>query len=351
MRWGPVIVVTGAIGCATAIGVACLPNYEFGAASGSEAGAADDGSVVGDAPTDGSGPGLDASADGTSPPFDAAGTARLDPTPDGGGFSFRIDRSGGGSSVTMGTLTYPFAIDKLEVTVGRYRYWLDHGHAIPCDGCSLDPAGPYATVMKWHDTWNLALAPPIGDCSGGPAFYGPPSTLTAGFPDLPVTCVTWYDAAAFCASEGKRLPTELEWMFAVTSRGKNMYFPWTFEGTPALDCGHLIFDKDGDASTPGGNCGFLTAGPAVLGGTEQGVLDMSGRVFEWIWDIGDTFPDLPPPNYAGPDGFGNSLPRIRRGGSFNSDSNDSRLENWYRETGFAGTEPYGDLGFRCAKSL
>jgi formylglycine-generating enzyme required for sulfatase activity len=212
--------------------------------------------------------------------------------------------------------------------------------------------------MTWHEEYDSLVSPPIAGCSGGPAFYGPPSTLERpDLPDVPVTCVTWYAAAAFCASEGKRLPTELEWMFAVTSRGKNFYFPWTPSATPTLDCRHQIFDNGGDASRPGGNCGFLTAGPALEGGTEQGVLDMSGRVFEWVWDIGDTdFPSSPPPNYSGPTealdaGFDPTVRRVRRGGSFNSATGDSRLENWYRERDFAGGVPYGDLGFRCAKSL
>jgi formylglycine-generating enzyme required for sulfatase activity len=327
------------------LGIACLPDYAFGVdgPGGSEAGPGAEGSV--DGSIDGS-PGVDASG------FDASGTARLDPT-DGGTFTFQIDRTGAGKLATTGTLTHPFAIDKLEVTVGQYRYWLEHGHALPADGASLDQGGPYATAMTWHDAWNISVAPPIGTCGNGPADYGPPSTLERpGSPELPVTCVTWFDAAAFCASQGKRLVTELEWMFAVTSRGKNFYFPWTNLPTATpLDCQHQIFDIGGDASTPGGNCNFLTAGPALQGGTEQGVLDMSGRVFEWIWDVGREFPDSPVPDYAGPLGSAVDEKRVRRGGSFNSNTGDSRLENWYREKDFGGNEPYADLGFRCAKSL
>ena len=348
--WGAFIVVTGAVSCAMLLGIACLPDYAFGVAGpgGSETGPAVDGGAEG--ATEG-GPRLDASsdaADGGIPIFDAAGTARLDPT-DGGAFSFRIDRTGGGATVVGGKLTYPFAIDKLEVTVGRYRDWLENHHTLPNDAASLDPGGPQAAAMTWHDSWKAGLVPPIGNCSNGPADYGQPSTLGRGIPDLPVTCVSWYDAVAFCASEGKRLPTELEWMFTVTSRGNNYYFPWTPSQSPALDCQHQIFDIGGDASTQGGNCDFLNAGPALQGGTQQGVLDMSGRAFEWIWDIGEEFPEFPSANYAGPSGTDLSLPRVRRGGAFNS--NDQYLQNWARQTGFSAKEAYGDLGFRCAKSL
>jgi formylglycine-generating enzyme required for sulfatase activity len=148
-----------------------------------------------------------------------------------------------------------------------------------------------------------------------------------------------------------RLPTELEWQFTVTSRGRNFYFPWTAAATTTLDCDHVIFDFGGDAS-PGGGCGFPDSGPAAAGATEQGVLDLAGRVFEWVWDVGAAFPVDAGPNYAGPPGDGGvMLNRVRRGGSFNSLPDDNDVKNFYRVDYFSGTEPYDDLGFRCAKSL
>src|SRR6185312_11560282 len=67
---------------------------------------------------------IDATSDVTSPPFDSA---TMIPIAEGG-FSF-----GGGGGATV-TLSHRFYVDSDEVTVARFRAFVDAGYPAPCDG-------------------------------------------------------------------------------------------------------------------------------------------------------------------------------------------------------------------------
>lgn len=350
MRRRHIVAAIGAIACA--IAVACLPEYTFGGGGVRDGGSQDGSSPEG--ATDGT-VGDDGATDAAPPPFDAHATARLDPVTDGGTFRFRIDVEEDRDVLMSGALSYSFAIDLREVTVGRFRAWADSGGRRPPEaGTSLDPGGPYVTTMQWAGDWTGALSNSYDNCDHGPLDYGSPATYGRNNDSLPMTCVSWFDALAFCAWEGKRLPTELEWQFAATSRGANMTFPWTNESDFApLDCDHVTFNMDGGA-LDGGGCRFPRyAGAAALGASSEGVLDLSGSVFEWVWDVGAPFPDAGvPANFAASTtDAGTSAPRVRRGGSFNTGPDERKLRNWGRAWEFGGDTRFDDLGFRCAQTL
>ena len=150
---------------------------------------------------------------------------------------------------------------------------------------------------------------------------------------LPVTRVPWGDAENFCAWKypaGGRLPTETEWEAAARGRAGRAY-PY----------------GDAPVSAAANTASAHRAGAAPVGSfprsaTPEGVLDMSGNVWEWT--------SSPMRQYAGGRVLAESLSgyRVIPGGAF--DTSDSLANAWHRgylaESADASSLP--NTGFRCA---
>jgi formylglycine-generating enzyme required for sulfatase activity len=87
--------------------------------------------------------------------------------------------------------------------------------------------------------------------------------------DLPVTYVTWDDAAAFCAWAGGRLPTEEEWEHAARGPDDRLW-PW---GDEPPDASRAVFAAGIGTQRP--------VGSVPAGASPFGVLDLAGNVAEW----------------------------------------------------------------------
>ena len=175
-------------------------------------------------------------------------------------------------SAKLVPVTGGYSIDATEVTRDQYNAWL---------GTDPDTAGQ-ASFCAWNDAFAPDTANPEGGCS--------PTTMPPGSKgNLPIVCVDWCDAFAYCKAVGKRLcgkigggsnaftdhanPAASQWFNACSSNGQND-FPYgdTYDGQTCNGS-----DKSGGTILP---VGSLAGCQSSVAGFE-GVYDLSGNVLEW----------------------------------------------------------------------
>lgn len=171
-----------------------------------------------------------------------------------------------------------------------------------------------------------------GECSaprsGGRCNHGKATRLKD-----PANCVTWEQARAYCAAQGKRLPTEAQWEKA--ARGGSSA-KWSF-GDKAADLDAFAWYS--------GNSGGSTHPVGLKKPNQFGLHDMSGNVWEWVWDGYDAhfYGKSPGEDPRGPDSTPN---RVLRGGSRANAALSSRAAiRYWAEAGSA----LDTVGFRCAR--
>jgi formylglycine-generating enzyme len=178
---------------------------------------------------------------------------------------------------------------------------------------------------------------------------------------LPVTCVSWERAAAYCAAHGDRLPTSAELEYLAGGRRSRGYV-WG-DGAPA--CEDAVFARyrgppSDPTESPASGCASLGVGPAPPGSGRRDrlplvggdVVDVAGNVAEWTNDAAEPAAATSarcrqPGFYEAPQCPARSARedplRVARGGSF-------ALVSTKSVSGFVSNPATGDLrlGFRCA---
>lgn len=174
---------------------------------------------------------------------------------------------------------------------------------------------------------------------------GPDDTLV-GKENHPVVQVSWFDAAAYAAWAGKRLPTEAEMEYAARAGLNDRDYPWD-DQTPAAQRanGWQGWFPDENHKLDG----FSGVAPvSSFPPNRWGLYDTAGNV--WCWCA-----DWYSPEYYGaaslrdPVGPKTGSERVRRGGSWqSSDNHEGGLR--LAQRGHAPPEQSTNhTGFRCAR--
>ena len=207
-----------------------------------------------------------------------------------------LSPDGGPTGEADPAMVNSFRLDKYLVTVARFRQFVNGGaghlpavgtgkHAYLDGGQGLANNGADGGHEPgWVATDNGDVAPTNANLTCDPNATW---TDTAGSQEnLPINCVNWYEAYAFCIWDGGFLPSEAEWEYAAAGGSEQREYPWG-----SADPGTSERSTRFTAATTRTGRGAATdvaniapVGTATLGAGLWGQLDMAGEVWEWNLD-------------------------------------------------------------------
>ncbi len=207
------------------------------------------------------------------------------------------------SAGTRSLWVAPFFIDRSEVSVKDYMNFLkDQAH-----NSRNSDAGRLAPITQ------------------GKAGFGAPN--------VPVTGVTFWASAAFAQSQGKRLPTALQW-YRATGCGPNRKYPCV-NHEPHLVC-NLRGIEDGHVI-------LAPVGLPVTDVSAFGIFNMTGNVSEWTctWFDRDLYAGVPEDAPTDPP---NGVTTVILGGSGRTGAIEIKAEF---DRNHRANESLDDVGIRC----
>lgn len=281
----------------------------------------------------------------------------------GGAFYRTYTSDGSAATNTADPATISdFRLDKYLVTVGRFRKFVaawdqgsgftpdtgsgKHGHLNGGKGLAdSGAAGSYEA--GWLDNYNykLDLSNDSLQCQTGTATW----TSDVGENEkLPMNCINWYEAYAFCIWDGGFLASEAEYVYAAAGGSEQRKFPWG-STSPGKSNDYAVWGcnfPDGAGTCDGSLRNIAPVDVPQKGAGRWGQLNLVGNLIEWYLDWFS-------PSYASPctdcanlaDGSG----RAPRDGYFAS-TDEKLLQSSYRNNGFYPANRFFSYGFRCARS-
>jgi formylglycine-generating enzyme required for sulfatase activity len=250
--------------------------------------------------------------------------------------------------MTAPAMISSFRLDKYEVTVGRFRKFVEAGMGTQANP-PLEGAGAHAAIAGsgWSASWNTKLATSRDaltaavKCNTTFQAWTDAASLNEA---RPMNCLTWYEAMAFCAWDGGYLPTEAEWNYAAAGGEQQNAYPWA---SSTVDGTHASY-YDGTSCVGDGMMGcaltdLVAVGTKPNGNGRYGQSELAGNVSEWTLDSISPYPN-PCTDCAKLTDAGD---RVIRGGSFGESA-------FYLRTGVRGSSGPADrshgIGVRCARA-
>ncbi len=265
-----------------------------------------------------------------------------------------------------------FRLDKYMVTVGRFRRFVSawkagyvpsggsgkHAYLNEGDGLANSGAGG-GFESGWLPSDDRQVAPTGANLACDP-FEDPAVATWTDVPGaeeaLPINCVNWFEAYAFCAWDGGFLPSWAEWEYAGAGGAEQREYPWGaadpgtfnayaiygfFGGNPdEIDC---YYPSAGVCS---GHASIAPVGTASAGAGRWGQLDLEGELFEWVLDASCTR-SVPCTNCACGRAEPPGTSRVFEGSAYYDRA--PVLHSW-RYGAVPPSSRAIDIGFRCARA-
>ncbi len=214
------------------------------------------------------------------------------------------------------------------------------------DGRLPDEGPAYKVMLKdyfmdRYEVTNLQYKQFIDATSRKSPRYFENRTFPEGYADHPVVFVSWYDAEAYCAWAGKRLPTGEEWEKGARGDDARVY-PWgnKFNITRANMPQRWQTLKEGGSTTP--------VGAFEEGKSPYGLYDMSGNVWEWTSSWYKAYPGNKKPT----ENYGETYKTLKGGSWWNcSFYKCGASAPAFNRSFFLRTTRNKSFGFRCAKDV
>lgn len=219
--------------------------------------------------------------------------------------------------------TKPFLLARHAVTNAEFQRFVD--------------SGGYADLELWsEDTWPHLIGFKDRTGHAGPRYWRD-GRHHRDLADHPVVGICFYEAVAYAAWAGYRLPTEAEWQMAASwqirsSACAHRRYPWG----NALDLSFCNIWASGHGGT-------LPADACLGGAAPNGVLQLIGNTWEW------TTSDFECTDREGRQIIGDTLLKSIRGGAYDT------YFPWQATSAFRSglgcLARFHNVSFRCALDL